>query len=139
MRKMSNERKDIQTLHNRFDMIQKQIEFLVSQLDFIEEKTQSFQNAIHILSEITSQNESQTFVEIADGIYIPAKIGEISSCVLTVGAQVAVSKTKTETVGVLEKQIQELQSYKIQFEKQLEKLEKDLDETQQKITEVHHV
>ncbi len=130
-----------QTLYQRFDMIEKNIQHVVQQIDFITDKVSSFQNALALFSEVESSKDTQkeSLVEITDGIFIPVHIAQIQKVVVTVGSEVAVQKTPKETIAVLHDQISVLEKYKHSFEEQLQSLEKELDAVQSQIQQVKHV
>lgn len=91
-----------QNLTTTVEQLNQQVEYLKSELDNLK----YFKSG---LNELTSKDDNnETLIPIANGIFMKAKISNTKDFYVNVGASTIVKKTKEQTISYLNKKIEEL-------------------------------
>ena len=118
-----NQEKELQDRYMEFQVLEQQLRQLQADLQNVDMQlleVKSMQNAVSEIEKIKPGSEA--LVPIANGMFVKGSIAENKTILVNVGSNVVVDKTVSETIALLEKQIQEMSSVRQQFLHEMEKL-----------------
>jgi prefoldin alpha subunit len=108
-----------------FEYVEDQIKKATEQLDSFDTQFIKIKDAILALQSITQ--DTQSLIPISDGIYAKATVKKIDSVIVDVGQNVAVEKSASDTIAMLESQLTLVIDYQQKLTKRLEQLSKEAD------------
>lgn len=100
-------------LYVRLTALKKHQEQLEGHIEELDQKTVEIRQMITAVSEVEHITAGEELlVPLANGIFLPATATSVGTLVLHVGADSAVKKTPQETTAILEKQQEELATFR---------------------------
>ena len=112
------------------------VEQLSEHINEIDEKTVEIRSMIHAVQNLTELNEGDDILApLTNGVMIPAKAKKPQMLYLNVGAGTVVQKTPEQTIEILEKQQQELTTYRKKMRMQRDELAQEAKRIEEEVTQ----
>ena len=96
---------DLKQKYMQYKMMQSQIEEIQKHIERVQEQEEQFQVTSSALEELKNVEEgSEILVPIANGIFVQGTISNVSELTINVGSNVAVAKSREDTIALILKQ-----------------------------------
>ena len=117
--KMQQNMVQFQMLQARHQMLRKNMEALVQQLQGISQTKQT-------IEDLGSVKPNTTLVDIGNGNFVQGKIEDSSELIVSIGAGIAIKKSRKDTLKITEGRIKEMEKTMKGMEKEEQKVVHEL-------------
>ena len=112
------------------------VQQLTKHINEIDDKTVQLRDMINAVKELQSIEEGDDILApLTNGVMVPATAKKTEKLYLNVGADTVIEKTPEETIGILEKQQEELTQYRKKMIMQRDELAEQSARIEQEVTE----
>ncbi len=120
---MENKEKKVQELYMEFQVLDKHIKQLQTQLEAVTHQLIELHSTSNSLEELKKiYDGKEIFVPLSSGIFAKANIKDTSELLVNVGANIVVKKDIASTKKLIQNQIEEIKKIQKQMINELEKM-----------------
>jgi prefoldin alpha subunit len=140
MTKERNKEDEAKEVYLALQTADRKINAMQQQIERVEEQISQINDIKHSLDQIAHANGGEeSYVPLANGIFVRAKLEKVDDVLINVGASVCVKKSIAEAKELMDKQLKDILMFRSELMQRLENTYKEAQELEKKAREITNV